>query len=126
MKNSLLALVFSFPSIVLAQTFTTSQDIGAVGGAGSSSFSNGVYTITGSGAEIYNTSDEFRTPRLPDSDRIWFALGAQWKVAPATVIDFGYSYIHVKDASSRLRNQETPTSTLLLSLRLMKVAGRSR
>ena len=60
MKNSLLALVFSFPSIVLAQTFTTSQDIGAVGGAGSSSFSNGVYTITGSGAEIYNTSDEFR------------------------------------------------------------------
>ena len=25
-----------------------------------------------------NTSDEFRTPRLPDSDRLWFALGAQW------------------------------------------------
>jgi long-chain fatty acid transport protein len=58
-----------------------------------------------------NTSDEFRTPRLPDSDRVWFALGAQWKVAPATVIDFGYSYIHVKDTTSQLRNQETPTST---------------
>lgn len=58
-----------------------------------------------------NTSDEFRTPRLPDSDRIWFALGAQWKVAPDTVIDFGYAYIHVKDTSSRLPNQETPTST---------------
>ena len=57
-----------------------------------------------------NTSDEFRTPRLPDSDRLWFALGAQWTLAPNTVLDFGYVYIHVKDVDSRLPNQETATT----------------
>ena len=47
-----------------------------------------------------NASDEFRTPRLPDSDRIWFALGAQWAFAPNMALDFGYVYIKVKDADS--------------------------
>jgi fibronectin type 3 domain-containing protein len=34
-------------------------DIGAVGAAGSSSLSNGVYTVKGSGADIYGTADAF-------------------------------------------------------------------
>lgn len=38
----------------------TSQDIGAVGVAGSSSYSVGNWTVNGSGADIWNTSDEFR------------------------------------------------------------------
>ena len=56
----LLALVCSFPSAVFAQAFTSSQDVGPVGAAGSSSYSNGVYTISGSGEDVWNTSDEFR------------------------------------------------------------------
>jgi hypothetical protein len=38
----------------------TSQDIGAVGAAGSSSYSVGNWTVVGSGADIWNTADEFR------------------------------------------------------------------
>ncbi|MDQ8183290.1 carbohydrate-binding protein [Pelagicoccus sp. SDUM812005] len=38
----------------------TSQDIGAVGASGSTSLSNGTYTVAGSGADIWNTADEFR------------------------------------------------------------------
>ena len=38
----------------------TGADIGAVGVAGSSSHSGGVYTISGSGADIWGTSDEFQ------------------------------------------------------------------
>jgi len=37
----------------------TSQDIGAVGIAGSASFNSGTFTVTGSGADIWSTADEF-------------------------------------------------------------------
>jgi hypothetical protein len=39
--------------------FTDSDDIGAVGAAGSASVSNGVYTLYGSGTDIWNSSDGF-------------------------------------------------------------------
>jgi hypothetical protein len=37
-----------------------SQDIGAVGIAGSAVFSNGAYTVAGAGADIWGTSDSFQ------------------------------------------------------------------
>jgi regulation of enolase protein 1 (concanavalin A-like superfamily) len=46
----------------------TSADIGAVAAAGSWSQASGVYTITGSGADIWNTVDEFRY--------VWFPVNA--------------------------------------------------
>jgi hypothetical protein len=42
------------------------QDIGAVGAAGSASFSNGVFTVTGSGADIWGTADEFHYVARPN------------------------------------------------------------
>ena len=36
------------------------QDVGTVGVLGSASFNNGVFTVTGAGADIWNTSDAFR------------------------------------------------------------------
>lgn len=45
----------------------TSQDIGAVGVAGSSSYSVGNWTVNGSGADIWNTADEFRFVHQPAS-----------------------------------------------------------
>ena len=46
-------------------------DIGAVAKAGSTTFSNGVYAVTASGADIWNGADEFRftyqaLARIPD------------------------------------------------------------
>src|SRR5207244_12659289 len=35
------------------------EDIGVVGAPGSESFENGVFTVTGSGADIWGTADEF-------------------------------------------------------------------
>jgi regulation of enolase protein 1 (concanavalin A-like superfamily) len=35
------------------------NDIGAVGAAGSAAYGNGVFTVRGSGADIWNTADEF-------------------------------------------------------------------
>jgi len=42
-----------------------SQDIGSVGVAGGVNFSNGVFTVSGSGADIWNTADAFRFVYLP-------------------------------------------------------------
>jgi long-chain fatty acid transport protein len=55
-------------------------------------------------------TDEFRTPRLPDTDRTWLAAGARWMFAPSATLDFGLAYLFMKDASSNLPNQETATS----------------
>lgn len=41
------------------------SDIGAVAATGSAYFSNGVFIVTGSGADIWNTADEFRYVYLP-------------------------------------------------------------
>ncbi len=43
----------------------STQDIGAVGLTGSASFSNGVFTASGSGADIWNTADAFRFVYVP-------------------------------------------------------------
>lgn len=48
--------------------------------------------------------DAFRTPRLPDEDRTWLAVGVRYQPeqnAPWWV-DVGYSHIWVDDATSRL------------------------
>ena len=41
------------------------QDIGAVGLAGSASYSNGVFTVTGAGADIWGAADAFRFVYVP-------------------------------------------------------------
>jgi len=46
--------------------------------------------------------DAFRTPRLPDADRIWLALGAQWQFSKQGALDFGYAHEFVDDATSNL------------------------
>ena len=44
-------------------------------------------------------SDAFRTARIPDNNRIWLALGGQYKSSAASVIDFGYAHLFVKDST---------------------------
>lgn len=48
--------------------------------------------------------DAYRTPRLPDEDRTWLAIGARYVPAPNSNwwFDVGYTYIWVKNASSNL------------------------
>ncbi|HLP75852.1 MAG TPA: hypothetical protein VK327_02960, partial [Candidatus Paceibacterota bacterium] len=42
-----------------------SQDVGAVGLAGSAGYGNGVFTVTGSGADIWGSADAFRFVYVP-------------------------------------------------------------
>jgi long-chain fatty acid transport protein len=40
---------------------------------------------------------EHRTPRIPDADRIWLALGGQYRFNPDSAVDFGYAHLFVND-----------------------------
>jgi long-chain fatty acid transport protein len=61
--------------------------------------------------------DAYRTPRLPDEDRVWASAGFQYRFGKTQAIDFGYAHLFVKDATSNLGNQDAssspPTGTLL-------------
>ena len=45
-----------------------------------------------------------RTPRLPDGDRTWVSVGARYMIMPSTALDFGYTYIFIKDPKIENRN----------------------
>jgi long-chain fatty acid transport protein len=38
------------------------------------------------------TNDVTRTPRIPDQDRKWLAIGAQYRISKAGVLDLGYAH----------------------------------
>lgn len=40
-----------------------------------------------------------RTPRIPDADRTWLAIGGQYRISPKSSLDFGYAHLFVKDSS---------------------------
>lgn len=64
--------------------------------------------------------NEFRTARLPDSDRIWAAIGGAYTFSEALRIDFGYAHLFFEDASINERapfraGSDTPISNARLS-----------
>ena len=46
--------------------------------------------------------DVTRTPSLPDSLRTWYSVGASYVFTPSSVLDFAYTYIHLK--ASKMTN----------------------
>ncbi len=49
------------------------------------------------------TDDNFRTPRIPDEDRNWFAVGATYKPNEQLQLDVGFTHIIVDDADIEIR-----------------------
>lgn len=56
-----------------------------------------------------------RLVSMPDNDRLWLSVGAQWKVAKDSTLDFGMAYLHLKDAkinnNQLLQNRGTVSGT---------------
>jgi long-chain fatty acid transport protein len=82
-------------------------------GLGANIKANDKFTIRlGTAYDKAPVQDKYRTPRLPDDDRIWASGGLEWKLSQKATVDVGYTHIFVNaDAPSNLPNQETPTST---------------
>jgi long-chain fatty acid transport protein len=56
--------------------------------------------------------DEFRTPRVPDADRTWLAVGAQYKPSKQSTWDVGYAHLFIKD--SNINKAEPPVGGTLI------------
>ena len=54
-----------------------------------------------------------RTPRLPDDDRTWFSVGAQYKFSPQAWLDFGYTFIYIKNPSINQNDGSTAANGLI-------------
>lgn len=52
-------------------------------------------------------SSTTRLVSLPDNDRTWFSLGAQWKPSKETALDVGAAYLYVPNA--KIHNDQTAT-----------------
>jgi long-chain fatty acid transport protein len=57
--------------------------------------------------------DAQRTPRLPDQDRTWLALGVQYKFSPSLAIDLAYAYIWIRDPSMNQNEGSTAANGLI-------------
>ena len=57
--------------------------------------------------------DEDRTPRLPDNDRTWVAVGVQYRFSPSVAVDVAYSHIFIKDGSINQNAGSTAANGLL-------------
>ena len=58
--------------------------------------------------------DATRTPRLPDTDRTWLAIGAGWQPSQALAIDVGYVHLFSKTVPLNQNAGSTATSALLV------------
>ena len=54
-----------------------------------------------------------RLVALPDNDRTGFSAGAQWTPSKGSTLDFGVSYLYLKDAA--INNNQTAASRGLVS-----------
>jgi long-chain fatty acid transport protein len=61
--------------------------------------------------------DSHRTPRLPDDDRRWVALGAQYTASSRLAFDVGYAHLFVSDTPSNLTDNPVSRGTLIGSYR---------
>jgi long-chain fatty acid transport protein len=58
-----------------------------------------------------NTVD--RTPRLPDSDRVWIAVGAQYRFSRNVALDAGYAYIPMQSGDISQNGGSTAANALV-------------
>lgn len=57
--------------------------------------------------------DSTRTPRLPDGDRTWVALGVQWSMSDALTLDAGYAHLFSEDVRLRQNAGSTVMNGIL-------------
>ena len=65
--------------------------------------------------------DSTRTPRLPDNDRTWLAVGAAWNPSDAVRVDLGYAHLFVKNAPLNQNAGSTPTYGMLVGEQKTKI-----
>jgi long-chain fatty acid transport protein len=69
---------------------------------------NGNWTLRlGTAYDKSPVQNQYRTPRLPDNDRVWAAAGFQWRLTDRAHFDAGYAHLFIDNASSNLADKPT-------------------
>jgi long-chain fatty acid transport protein len=55
-----------------------------------------------------------RTPRLPDADRTWVAIGVRWRASDSFVVDAGYAHLFSDEVRLEQNAGSTAVNALLL------------
>ena len=69
---------------------------------------------TGLAYDTTPVPDETRTPRLPDTNRTWAAIGARWQPSQALAFDFAYAHLFSDTVPLNQNAGNTAVSGLLL------------
>ena len=102
------------------------QDIGAVDAAGSASYTDGMYTVSGSGADIWGTSDAFHYAHQPlvGDGEIWARITGQENTDPWAKAGIMFRGSGAPDAAHAMAAL-TPANGLRLQYRPSDGAGSS-
>jgi long-chain fatty acid transport protein len=74
-------------------------------------FSSEKWTLRGGLAwDQSPVSDQNRTVRLPDNDRYWLALGAQYKFGKGGALDIGYAHLFIQSPNINQTKQQPGTA----------------
>jgi long-chain fatty acid transport protein len=94
--------IFRTNGVLLSTTPLNWKDTWRVG-VGANYLVNDLWTLRfGTAYDQSPVPDADRTPRIPDQDRVWLAIGAQYRLSKQLAFDFGYAHLFVKDASVNL------------------------
>jgi long-chain fatty acid transport protein len=74
-------------------------------------------------------SPEFRSPRIPDAERMWLTFGFHWEMGSGLALDLSYAHIFVDD--SKTNNDKHTSGQLLLgdstaSVNILSLGGTYR
>jgi long-chain fatty acid transport protein len=70
------------------------------------------------------TSDSYRDPRIPDSDRVWLSLGASCKVNKSLTFDGGYTHIFLRDQTVNVIQSSGTSATSTVPLEVNTVSAK--
>jgi long-chain fatty acid transport protein len=89
---------------VLATTPLNWKDTWRVAVGANYHYSNAWTARAGIAYDQSPVPDADRTPRVPDQDRFWLALGAKYRFSKQASVDMGYAHLFVRDGSVNLCN----------------------
>jgi long-chain fatty acid transport protein len=80
----------------------------------------------GVGFDQTPTTDEFRTTRVPDGDRVWVSVGFSWEVTERFGVDAAYTFIEVPDDPQVNLRRVPATATYDGQVHVIGLNGRYR
>lgn len=84
---------------LLSSSYYNWKDTWRIALGGAYQYNDTLKLRAGLGFDQSPIRSDYRTPRLPDTDRTWISLGFNYKLSPRFSVDTGYTHIFMKKTS---------------------------